>query len=138
MVNKRLIILFFAFSILFFQYCNIGGDKIVTLSGGYFLRDEGGKIIDILCERPNGGEIPATIIMYAYDNNFIIAKQEPKIPQEPLYSKEYTYKNGIKSYYYWIIVHKENIVLGPLDSSKYRLERAKYMVPKSLKLRKVD
>jgi hypothetical protein len=131
---KKPVTLFFAYAILFFQCCNIGADKTEKLSGGYFFRNEGGEIKDILCKRPNGGEIPATVIAYAYDKNFIIAEQKPKIPQDPLYSKDYEYKNGIDSNYYWVIVHKDKIILGPLDSDEYELARGKYNVPESLKL----
>ena len=40
-------------------------DYTKDLGEGYFYRDEGGNIKDILCEKPNGGEIPATILDYA-------------------------------------------------------------------------
>lgn len=83
---------------IFFFFCLIlliascSSDVTKDLGDGYFLRDEGGNVKDILCEQPNSGEIPATIIDYDFDNNFIIAKQKPKLPQDPLYKSNTTTK----------------------------------------------
>jgi len=125
-------ILFFVCIALMFQGCNIGADSTKKLSGGYFLRNEGGDIKDILCENPNGGEIPSTIIDYDYDKNFIIAKQKPKIPQDPLYNGDYHYKNGIDQNYFWLIIHSKEFVKGPLDMEEFKLARKQYNVPSNL------
>lgn len=119
--------------VLLIQSCT--PDYTKDLGGGYFYRDEGGNIKDILCEKPNGGEIPATILDYAYNSEFIIAKQKPKLPQEPLYKKDYVY-NTDNTFFYWIIVKANNIVIGPLDMQGYINMRLKYQVPDKLILKK--
>ena len=110
-------------------------DYTKDLGEGYFYRDEGGNIKDILCEKPNGGEIPATILDYAYNSEFIIAKQKPKLPQEPLYKKDYVYNTG-NTFFYWIIVKANNIVIGPLDMQGYINMSLKYQLPDKLILKK--
>ena len=102
------------------QGCNFSTDCIKKLSGDYYFRNDGGDIKDILCEKPNGGEIPSTIIDFDYDKRFIIAKQKPKIPQDPLYNKDYQYKDGFNKIYFWLIVHEKNLVLGPLAKKNLR------------------
>ena len=118
---------------LFIQSCT--SDNTKDIGGGYFYRDEGGSIKDILCEKPNGGEIPATILDYTYDSEFIIAKQKPKQPQESLYKRNYTY-NTDNTFFYWIILKASNIVLGPLDIQEYINMRLKYQIPDELTLKK--
>ena len=59
---------------------------------------------DILCKKANGGEIPATVTNFDFNDEFIIAKQKPKLPQDPLYDNNYKYNRGDKEYYYWIII----------------------------------
>lgn len=110
-------------------------DYTKDLGEGYFYRDEGGNIKDILCEKPNGGEIPATILDYAYNSEFIIAKQKPNLPQESLYKKDYVY-NTDNTFFYWIIAKANNIVMGPLNKQEYINMRLKYQVPDKLTLKK--
>jgi len=102
------------------------------LGGDYFFRGEGGLLNDILCRKPNGGVIPATVLDYDYDNEFIIAKQKPKLPQDPLYEKEYIYKNGCDKVYYWLIIKSDNFVLVPFDFEEFKLFRNKYKVSDNL------
>lgn len=80
-------------------------------------------------------KIPATILDYAYNSEFIIAKQKPKLPQESLYKKGYVY-NSDNTFFYWIIVKANNIVIGPLDMQGYINMRLKYQVPDNLTLKK--
>lgn len=119
--------------VLLIQSCAL--DYTKDLGGGYFYRDEGGNIKDILCEKPNGGEIPATILDYAYNSEFIIAKQKPKLPQESLYKKDYVF-NTDNTFFYWIIVKANNIVIGPLNRQEYINMRLKYQIPYKLTLKK--
>jgi len=116
---------------LVFQSCT--SDNSINLGKGYFYRDEGKDIKDILCENSKGGEIPATVLAYAYDNKFIIAKQRPKLPQDHLYKKDYRYtiKNNL---FYWIIVKENNVVFGPLNMQEYKSIRLKYKIPQKLQL----
>lgn len=127
-VNK---ITFFA-TILLLNSCS---DSYENLGNGYFYRHEGGLSNDILCEFSKGGFIPATIIAYSFDDNFIIAKQKPKIPQDILYDKEFSYPKNKKNEFYWIIIKKNNNVLGPLNFKNYIHQRNKNHIPSTLKLK---
>lgn len=113
---------------------NCTSDLTKKLGDGYIYRNEGGTIKEIYCESPNGGEIPATVVEYVYDNKFIIAKQMPKIPHDLLYEKTYVYSNGIDNFYYWLIIKGENVVFGPLSMTELDSIRTKYNVPKKLTL----
>ena len=77
---------------LILQCCT--SDYTENLGGGYFFRNEGGDLKDILSKEPKGGEVPSTVIAFDYDKNFIIAKQRPKLPQDILYEKNYNYELG--------------------------------------------
>ncbi len=126
------LLIIFAFLI---QGCIIDADSTRKLSGGYFYRNEGGDIKNILCENPNGGEIPSTIIDFSFDKKFIIAKQLPKIPQDPLYNKSYQYKDGYDKYYFWLIVIEKDLVLGPLNEKEFSIIRKEYNVPEKLTIK---
>jgi hypothetical protein len=103
----------FIIILLLFQNCS--NDFTKDLGDGYFYRFEGGELNDILGK----GEIPATVLEYAFNDDFIIAEQKPKLPQDPLYDNEYNYNNGANSLYYWIIIKKQNLVLGPFSYLEY-------------------
>lgn len=107
-------------------------DYTENLGGGYFFRNEGGDLKDILCKLPKGGEIPSTVIGYDFDKNFIIALQHPKMPQDILYDKNYNYESGVDTIYYWVIIKKNHIVLGPLKENEFKETRKKYNIPESL------
>ncbi len=122
-------------SLLFVLCCSCTNDSTVNLGSGYTYRDEGGKIKDVYYKKPAvGGEIPATIVSYDYDNNFIIAKQKPKLPQDPLYEKTYTYNNGDSVTYFWLIIKSKKKVFGPLDKRQFDILKKEYCVPSSLSL----
>jgi hypothetical protein len=108
------------------------------LGNGYFYRDEGDNLKDILCKNVNGVEVPATVINYVYDSKFILAKQIPKYPQDPLYNKEYEYKKGSDAVYFWIIDKSNNVQYGPLEKREYDKLRQKLRIPRNLQLDNTD
>ena len=59
-------------------------DYSQNLGQKYVYRDEGGRIKEIFSQESDGEQIPATVISFDYNRQFIIAKQKPKIPQDPL------------------------------------------------------
>ena len=118
---------------LILQCCT--SDYTENLGGGYFFRNEGGVIKDILCKEPKGGEIPSTVIAFDYDKNFIIAKQRPKLSQDILYEKNYNYELGVDTTYFWLIIKKSHLVLGPLNEKEFREVRERYEIPESLKFK---
>ena len=105
---KKEYIVLCLFCCLFIQSCT--SDSIKDLGRGYFYRNEGGGIKDILCQRPDGEEIPATILEYIYNDEYIIAKQKPKYPQETLYKRIYEYGTN-DSLFYWIIFVTNDVAL---------------------------
>jgi hypothetical protein len=114
--------------------CNFS-DSTENLGDDYFYRNEGETVKDIICKKANGGEIPATVTHFDFNDKFIIAKQIPKLPLDPLYDHEYKYNRGNKEYYYWIIVKESSLVLGPLSLGEFNNQKIKYKIPNSLILK---
>lgn len=132
-IIKTYILTIFLF-VFTLQSCNFS-DSNKSLGNGCFYRNEGGEIKDILCKSANGGEVPSTVVSYDFDDKFIIAKQKPKLPQDPLYDKDYKYDKGDNEFYYWLIVKNENLVLGPLNFEKFNMQKDKYKVSDKLVLK---
>ena len=130
MKNIKFYISAIFFTTFIFQSCS--SDYSKDLGGNYFYRFEASDLRDIHCKKANGGEIPADIVSYDFNNNFIVAKQKPKLPQDPLYEKDYKYSKGDKEYYYWIIIKEDNLVLGPLSFEEFNSSRIKYKVPNNI------
>lgn len=105
-------------------------DYTEDLGCGYFFRNEGIDIKDILCRNEHGAEIPSTIVEYRFDKEYIVAKQKPKIPQEPLYKYKYEYAEGNDCYYYWVITKRNNEAYGPLNEKDYRAICENLKIPK--------
>ncbi|MEO6696257.1 MAG: DUF3997 domain-containing protein [Ignavibacteria bacterium] len=110
-------------------------DYTENLGNGYFYRHEGGPLNDIHCTYANGGQIHATVIDYDYDGDFIVAKQKPDLPPDPLSDREYEYKFGVDVIYFWIIVKKKRLVLGPFNMEEFNVAKDKYKVPNDLTLK---
>ena len=82
-------------------------------------------------------DIPPNVISYDYDKNCIIVKQRPTEIQNAIYDKmNYVYRYGTDKIYYWIIIHKDSVVLGPMDSLEFVQARKKYSVSEKLNLNK--
>lgn len=81
-------------------------------------------------------DIPPLVTNYVYDNEYIIAKQIPKIPLEQIYydSNEIIYPFGVSGVYYWIIDMKTLDVNGPFDYEEYLRKRKELGVPNKLQL----
>ena len=113
---------------LFIQSCI--SDSIKNLGNGYFYRDEGERMSEDYCfvKIPMVENSPATVLDYIYNDEYIIAKQKPKYPQEPLYKRKYEYGTN-DSLFYWIILKTNDVVLGPLSWQEYLDMRLKYQIP---------
>ena len=112
--------------------CN-PSDEVNTLSGGWMFVSEGrnDRVID-------GGNqiIPCEVIEYAYSDNFIIAAQKPT--KDCFLGKDTSkYKDGLDKVYYWLIVHKQNLFLGPLNKREFEDNKKIYGVPTSLKMKPI-
>ena len=117
---------------------NSCSDYTKYLGDGYYYRYEGGDIKDISNEWPHRGQIPSTVVDYAYNRRFILASQVPKLPQDILYEKEYEYKEGPNAVYYWIIDKKKHIVYGPLVFYEYVKFRKKLNIKEDFYLKSDD
>jgi hypothetical protein len=80
-------------------------------------------------------DIPPYITSFDYDGKYVIVKQKPKKYHEAIYDKrKYVYPLGRDTIYYWLIIKKEQKVLGPLTLSQFDSLRIQYKVPKELVL----
>ena len=118
--------------ILIIFSCN-PSDEVTTLSGGWKFVSEGrhDRVID-------GGRqsIPCEIIEYGYSNDFIIATQQPT--EDCFLGKDSTiYKEGRDKKYYWLIGHKDNLFLGPMNEVEFADAKRKYGVPTNLKMKPI-
>ena len=88
----------------------------------------------ILSSDGSYGEIPSVVLSFSYDNDFIIAEQDPlkNDPNLLLYDSEYKYLEGYNSCYYWIIIKKEKIIIGPMNKNEFIKQRNKYNIPDKL------
>ncbi|UTD13033.1 DUF3997 domain-containing protein [Treponema denticola] len=84
----------------------------------------------------NVSDIPPEVLMYQYDDNFIVAKQKPRRYKEfnYTYNEGYKYSKGLDSEYYWIIKKKEKKVFGPLEYSQFIRLCDEFYVPENLRL----
>ena len=130
-MRKIIVLLFFTLLL------SCRNNNSIELSGGYFLRMEGKNLNDILPRDSGLVEIPSNVILYGYNTGFIIAKQKPSKEKDPLY-RDVIYKDGKDTTYYWLIVHNQKLVLGPMREAEYIQARKKYNVPDDLKLQKLD
>ena len=121
--------------LFFFPSCS--NDSTEELSGSYFLRMEGKELNDILSHSGDRKEIPANILSFNYDSDFIIASQKPDKTDDPLYVPV-SYERGRDSIYYWIIIHSKRLTLGPMNKHEFDSARQTYNVPSDLQLKSVD
>lgn len=128
-MNKFLPLLFTTFVI---HSCSLHSDYTTELSGGYFLRSEGGINRDILHHDSGFGEIPANILSYDFNNEFIVARQRPAKFSEPLYEGRYEYPKGKDKIYFWLVINKQHRIFGPLSEQEFEVMCEKYNVPCSL------
>lgn len=99
------------------------------LGGGFTYGEEQKHILGKI-------DIPPYVLSYDYDERFIVAKQRPKEYNEAIYDRmEYVYPLGRETTYYWLILKKEQKVLGPLDSNKYEQLKSEYNVSDKLVLK---
>jgi hypothetical protein len=112
-------------------------DGTRELSGNYFLREEGRNLNDILNHSPGSREIPANILSYNFNKDFIIASQRPGATNDLLYTDTQYFK-ARDSIYYWLVVHHKNLVLGPLNRREFDQALSKYNVQLTLERHPYD
>jgi len=130
------------------------------LGDGYYL-DTYERNYHAICDSNRSIMISSSIVDYAYDSVFIIAKQKPyeiihrlyrEIPNLRYDEAHRLYRES-KEYYYWIINKKESNffhydpvsqqgytenVYGPFKREEYLKQRVELGVPDSLRLEKYD
>ena len=129
MKTKNLILIIILLFVGFLIFTTIFYDNTKKLSGGYTYYPDNHHILGKI-------DIPPDVISYNYNKDFIIVKQSPTEIQDAIYDKmNYNYENGRNNIYYWLIIHQQELVLGPMDSITYEKARIKYEVPGILKLK---
>ena len=70
----------------------------------------------VIKNQPGRRDIPPNVIDYVFDKRYVLVKQQPKIPLEQIYydSNDVAYPHELDSLYYWIIIKRDGIVLGPM------------------------
>ncbi len=134
-MKKNILVLFTIISLYLFGCGYNFSDYSEELSGNYFFRGEGGECNDILPHR-GGYEIPGEVLSYNYNHDFIIASQKPGGCGP--YDNRPKYKEGKQATYYWIIVHAQKLVVGPMNKTEFENAKLKYNVPADLELKPVD
>lgn len=119
--------------------CTSMSDYNVQLSGGYQLQSESGTDKIIICKMYTEGDkyIPCNVVAYAYNNKFIIAKQQ-RTDKCFSGSLGYDIDYGNTEYHYWIICHTDSNkdcnsqFYGPLSENDYLQQKQKLGVPDKL------
>lgn len=112
-----------------YQHDLAGGFKIVRMSD-HQVTIESGSI--------GGTIIPAKVVELAYNDSFIIAKQQGlkrKYPNNPANTSEIP-DESINNY--WIIDINTKQVCGPLNKNDFDLKRMALKIPDNLKLKAVE
>ena len=58
--------------------------------------------------------IPPKIIIYSFNDDFILVKQKPKDFDNIIYGNDVIYPLGRDFIYYWLVVKKEEKLFGPI------------------------
>lgn len=119
----------FLVSLLFLPF-SCSHDKN-DLGAGYFYHEKGGRDKTIISTDAKRG-ICGEIIAYDYDDDFILAAQKPYENYCWFDSYVEDFPNGLDATYYWLIIKKDNIILGPYEQTKFKEIRDRYKVPASL------
>lgn len=108
-------------------------DYTEELSGSYYYASESADNSIIVKHISKEGDkyIPCNVVDYVYNDDFILAKQEP---QSSCFSGIDSTKYGSEQYYYWIIVHNKSLISGPFTYAEYLMYREYYAVPDILRL----
>lgn len=117
---------------------NCQNDYYEDLIGDYVYIEEGAHqhAIEKMGKDYYGKLIPCEVLAYDYNKDFIIALQKPVHPCYIGYiTDSIQYPANIDSVYYWIILHKQNSISGPLTKEDYEAKRIELKVPESLTLK---
>lgn len=79
-------------------------------------------------------DVPPYVEFYCDDKNHILIKQKPHFNYDDMYeyNENYSYKNGLKDFYYWIIVKKTDEILGPLTKEEFEQSIKNLSISKKL------
>ncbi len=83
------------YTILSLLFCSCS-DTSEDLSGGFFYRDEGGDIKEILNHNAGNMEIYGKVVDYAWNDSIILVKQEPSIADHKAFIAFYLRDDTVK------------------------------------------
>jgi hypothetical protein len=133
-VRMRRLTMAGAFSLIPMLGCGLGPgtlDYSYEMSGGYEVFRSSAHLIDITLERRI--VVPAKIVEVAWDESFILAKQQLLKDRGDGY--EYPIPNR---YDYWILDVKGRSVLGAFTEEEFKAKRTKLGVDQNLVLKSVE
>ncbi len=110
-------------------------DTTKNLGDGYVLVLEGGSVNFIFKEESTWGGVPYGVTKYDYNDDFIIAQQTPREFDDVIDEREFDYKHGRDTSYYWVISKADSALWGPLDEQEFLACRKRLGIPDDLVLR---
>ena len=110
---------------------NLSCDDTIEFDENYILVWEGKGCNGIMCHKGVDCGVPCDVLAYNYDDDFIIVAQLPNETDQPL-DRICVYSKGRKYIYYWLIIPKKNIELGPLTKEQFEEARKTYKVPEDM------
>jgi hypothetical protein len=113
-------------------------DYSYDLSGGYrVFRSSSHQITVVPQPGPHEGTlptIPPEVVEIAWDDSFILAKQQALKPR----ARDDAYELPVPDHFrYWILVLKRPIALGPLSEGEFQAKRLELGIDHRLQLREV-
>jgi hypothetical protein len=124
----------FTFLVLFtVSSCNFSDDT-KQLSGGwtFVTESEEGKVI------VNGQKtVPCKVVQYGYNDDFIVALQKPT-KDCFVGTDSNKYSLGKDDHYYWVIIHKQDLFVGPLSEGDFETYKIAHNIPDDLRLEATD
>lgn len=108
-------------------------DRSYNLGDGYTLVAEGGRTSFVIGSGQDAVEVPYGVSSFAFDDKFILLEQRPRETDDIMF-RPVQYPHGRDSTYYWLIVKKNDSLIGPLLRNRFRLKRSEMGVPEQLEL----
>ncbi|HRH71426.1 MAG TPA: hypothetical protein PLB89_18140 [Flavobacteriales bacterium] len=109
-------------------------DTTKNLGDGYVLVLEGGGSDHIHKEGSTLSGVPYGVTRYDYDDDFIIVKQNPREFDDVIDPREFDYKHGRDTSYFWVISKANSGLWGPLDEREFIACRKRLGIPDELVL----
>lgn len=91
----------------------------------------------ILNEDHKVGGVPYGVTEYGNNDDFIIARQSPRDLDDAIDGRQFDYRQGRDTSYYWVISKVDNALYGPMDEREFVKSQLLLGIPNGLALRSV-